>query len=162
MKSILRAATRGESRGATSGADSSNKRPNAEATTPQAVAAASRLAAERPGLRIEAPAVALAAMQAIVNFNKRANAWRPRPPAGIGTPVAQLLTGISGNECQGANMHLLWWALIAAIIAMVAGLMGFGGVAVAASTVARFLFGLFLIVFLLLLLMGLLAVSSVP
>jgi uncharacterized membrane protein YtjA (UPF0391 family) len=47
-------------------------------------------------------------------------------------------------------MGLLGWAVTAAIVAIVAGIMGFTGVASGAATVARLLFGVFLVVALLL------------
>jgi uncharacterized membrane protein YtjA (UPF0391 family) len=42
-------------------------------------------------------------------------------------------------------MDLLWWAIIALVVALVAGALGFGGVARGATTVAKILFGIFLI-----------------
>lgn len=55
-------------------------------------------------------------------------------------------------------MDLLTWAIIALIIAVVAGALGFTGIARGAATVARILFGIFLaialILFLMLLLLG--------
>jgi uncharacterized membrane protein YtjA (UPF0391 family) len=43
-------------------------------------------------------------------------------------------------------MDLLGWAIIALIIAVVAGALGFTGVARGAATVSRVLFGLFLVI----------------
>lgn len=54
-------------------------------------------------------------------------------------------------------MDLLQWALIAFIVAIIAGLFGFTGAAQGAASVGRVLFGLFLavaVVFLLLALLG--------
>lgn len=48
-------------------------------------------------------------------------------------------------------MTLLWWAIIALVVAIVAGILGFGGIARGASTIARLLFGIFLVLFLVLL-----------
>ena len=49
-------------------------------------------------------------------------------------------------EMRGsAIMTLLWWAIIALIIAVVAGALGFTGVAAGAAVIARVLFALFLI-----------------
>jgi uncharacterized membrane protein YtjA (UPF0391 family) len=42
-------------------------------------------------------------------------------------------------------MGLLGWALVALVVALVAGLLGFGGIARGASRIARFLFAIFLI-----------------
>lgn len=52
-------------------------------------------------------------------------------------------------------MDLLWWAIIALVVALVAGVLGFGGVARGATTVAKVLFGLFLIIAIVLFLMRL-------
>lgn len=43
-------------------------------------------------------------------------------------------------------MSLLGWALIAVVVAVVAAVMGFGGIARGAATVARLLFGIFLVI----------------
>jgi uncharacterized membrane protein YtjA (UPF0391 family) len=43
---------------------------------------------------------------------------------------------------------MLKWAFIFLVIAIVAGLPGFTGVAVAAASIAKFLFGIFLAIFL--------------
>ncbi len=54
-------------------------------------------------------------------------------------------------------MDLLQWALVAFIVAIVAGLFGFTGMATGAASVGRVLFGLFLVVaavFLVLALLG--------
>jgi len=52
-------------------------------------------------------------------------------------------------------MELLEWALIAFVVAIVAAVLGFGGIAKGAATIARFLFGIFLVVAVVLILMGL-------
>lgn len=44
--------------------------------------------------------------------------------------------------------NLLWWAIIALIVALVAGALGFTGVSGAAATISKVLFGIFLVVFL--------------
>jgi uncharacterized membrane protein YtjA (UPF0391 family) len=56
-------------------------------------------------------------------------------------------------------MDLLQWALIAFVIAIIAGLFGFTGVAQGAASVGRLLFGLFLIVAVVFLVLALLGVS---
>lgn len=56
-------------------------------------------------------------------------------------------------------MDLLQWALIAFVVAIVAGLFGFTGVASGAASVGRVLFGLFLIVAAVFLVLALLGVS---
>ena len=50
---------------------------------------------------------------------------------------------------------MLYWALVFFIIALVAGVLGFGGIAVAASDIARILFFIFLVIFLATLTLGL-------
>jgi uncharacterized membrane protein YtjA (UPF0391 family) len=52
-------------------------------------------------------------------------------------------------------MDLLGWAVVALVVALVAALLGFGGVARGAATIAKVLFGLFLVVALLLFLFAL-------
>lgn len=55
---------------------------------------------------------------------------------------------------------LLTWALIFFLVAIVAAVFGFTGVARGAATVARVLFGIFLFIFLLLLILALLGVGA--
>lgn len=50
---------------------------------------------------------------------------------------------------------MLYWALIFFIVAIVAALLGFGGIAGAATDIARILFFIFIIVFLFTLVLGL-------
>jgi uncharacterized membrane protein YtjA (UPF0391 family) len=52
---------------------------------------------------------------------------------------------------------MLTWAIIFFLISVVAAVFGFTGIAVGAQTVARVLFGLFLILFLIVLIFGVLA-----
>lgn len=56
-------------------------------------------------------------------------------------------------------MDLLQWALIAFVVAIVAGLFGFTGVASGAASIGRVLFGLFLVVAVIFLVLALLGVS---
>ena len=56
-------------------------------------------------------------------------------------------------------MDLLQWALIAFVVAIVAGLFGFTGVAQGAASTGRVLFGLFLVVAIVFLVLALLGVS---
>jgi len=61
-------------------------------------------------------------------------------------------------------MDLLFWAIIALVISLVAGGLGFSGVAAGAATVSKALFGIFLlvaVVLFVLLLLGIGAVSAV-
>ena len=50
---------------------------------------------------------------------------------------------------------MLGWALMFFVIALIAALFGFGGIATAAAGIAQFLFYIFLIVFVLTLILGL-------
>ena len=59
------------------------------------------------------------------------------------------------QSCTGVSM--LTWAIIFFLISVVAGIFGFTGIAVGAQAVARVLFGLFLILFLIVLIFGVLA-----
>jgi uncharacterized membrane protein YtjA (UPF0391 family) len=52
---------------------------------------------------------------------------------------------------------MLKWALIFAVVALIAGALGFGGVAGASAGIAKILFGLFVIGFLIFLALGLFA-----
>ncbi len=52
---------------------------------------------------------------------------------------------------------MLKWALFFLIIALVAGAFGFTGIAAGAATIAKILFGIFLVIFLALLVFGLAA-----
>jgi uncharacterized membrane protein YtjA (UPF0391 family) len=57
-------------------------------------------------------------------------------------------------------MELLGWALVFLVVALVAGAFGFRGTASAAATVAKILFGIFLVIFVLLLVFGLIAAAA--
>jgi uncharacterized membrane protein YtjA (UPF0391 family) len=61
--------------------------------------------------------------------------------------------------CQGDLM--LYWAVVFLIIALVAAVFGFGGIAVAAAGIAKFLFFLFVVIFLIMLVLGLMGRRSV-
>ena len=50
---------------------------------------------------------------------------------------------------------MLYWALVFFVVALVAGVLGFGGIAAAASDMARILFFIFLVIFLATLVLGL-------
>ncbi|TMH57670.1 MAG: DUF1328 domain-containing protein [Betaproteobacteria bacterium] len=52
---------------------------------------------------------------------------------------------------------MLTWAIVFFLISIVAGVFGFTGIAVGAQAVARVLFGLFLILFLVILIFGVFA-----
>jgi uncharacterized membrane protein YtjA (UPF0391 family) len=56
------------------------------------------------------------------------------------------------NDSQGGRM--LGWALTFLIVAIIAAIFGFGGIATAAAGIARFLFFVFLVIFVVTLIMG--------
>lgn len=56
--------------------------------------------------------------------------------------------------------NLLIWAIVALVIALVAGGLGFSGVAKGAALVARVLFGIFLVIFLVVLVLWLLGMGA--
>jgi len=56
---------------------------------------------------------------------------------------------------------MLKWALIFAVISLAAGILGFTGVAAGAATIAKFLFGVFLVLFLIFLFLGVVVYKSV-
>ena len=58
-------------------------------------------------------------------------------------------------------MDLIFWAIVALVVSLVAGGMGFSGVAAGAATISRVLFGIFLAIALLLFLLVLLGVGAV-
>lgn len=58
-------------------------------------------------------------------------------------------------------MDLLWWAIIALVIALIAGALGFTGVARGAATISRILFGIFLVIAVVLFIMILLGIGAV-
>ena len=43
-------------------------------------------------------------------------------------------------------MELIWWAVIALVVSLVAGALGFSGVSEGAATLAKILFGIFLVI----------------
>ena len=56
-------------------------------------------------------------------------------------------------------MDLLWWAVIALVVSLIAGGLGFSGVARGAGTIAKILFGIFLVIAILLFLLLLFGIS---
>jgi len=59
----------------------------------------------------------------------------------------------SANKQKG-EFDMLYYALVFFVIALIAAVFGFGGIAVAAAGIAKILFFLFLVVFLVTLVMG--------
>lgn len=49
---------------------------------------------------------------------------------------------------------MLYWTLVFLVVALIAGLFGFGGIAVASAGIAKILFGVFILLFLVSLVMG--------
>jgi uncharacterized membrane protein YtjA (UPF0391 family) len=58
-------------------------------------------------------------------------------------------------------MDLLWWAVIALVIAVIAGALGFSGVARGAATISRILFGIFLVIAILLFVFVILGIGAI-
>ena len=58
-------------------------------------------------------------------------------------------------------MSLIWWAVVSAVIAMIAGGLGFSNVAAGAAKVSRILFGIFLVLALIFLAIGLLVGAGI-
>ncbi len=76
----------------------------------------------------------------------------------IETMSAKKLAQLQGADVQRTKAevtHMLRWALGFFIIAIVAAIFGFGGIAVAAAGIAKILFFIFLVLFLVALLSGL-------
>jgi len=58
-------------------------------------------------------------------------------------------------------MSLLWWAIIAFVVALIAGGLGFTGVAKGAASISKILFGIFLVIAIILIIMVVLGVGAV-
>jgi uncharacterized membrane protein YtjA (UPF0391 family) len=71
--------------------------------------------------------------------------------------VAITTLGTGGSPRKRPSMSLLKWALIFLLISLVAALFGFTGLSVATADIARILFYIFLIIFVVLLILGLVA-----
>jgi uncharacterized membrane protein YtjA (UPF0391 family) len=56
-----------------------------------------------------------------------------------------MLSHIS-SQYGDKDMDLLWWAIIAVVVSLIAGGLGFSGVAAGAASIAKLLFGLFLLI----------------
>jgi uncharacterized membrane protein YtjA (UPF0391 family) len=54
---------------------------------------------------------------------------------------------------------VLYWTLVFLVIALIAGALGFGGVASASAGIARVLFGIFIVLFVVSLVFGLIGVA---
>jgi uncharacterized membrane protein YtjA (UPF0391 family) len=71
--------------------------------------------------------------------------------------VAITTLGTGGSLRKRPSMSLLKWALIFLLISLVAALFGFTGLSVATADIARILFYIFLVIFVVLLILGLVA-----
>lgn len=58
-------------------------------------------------------------------------------------------------------MDLLWWAVIAIVVSLIAGGLGFSGVAAGAASIAKLLFGIFLLIAIVLFAMIALGIGAV-
>lgn len=65
------------------------------------------------------------------------------------------------DERQHLENAMLKWALIFALIAMVAGVLGFTGIAASAAGISKFLFVLFLVLFIVVVGLALLGIGAV-
>ncbi|MEJ1157488.1 DUF1328 domain-containing protein [Prosthecomicrobium sp. N25] len=54
---------------------------------------------------------------------------------------------------------MLYWTLVFLVIALIAGALGFGGIANASAGIARILFGIFIVLFVVTLVFGLIGVA---
>jgi uncharacterized membrane protein YtjA (UPF0391 family) len=67
-----------------------------------------------------------------------------------------LLTGVGeGVAVEMGGTSMLYWAVVFLIIALVAAVFGFGGIASAAVGIAKVLFFIFVVIFIVLLVLGL-------
>jgi uncharacterized membrane protein YtjA (UPF0391 family) len=61
----------------------------------------------------------------------------------------------SGSDTAGGGLTMLYWALVFLLFGLVAAALGFSNVAGASFAIAKFLAGLFLLLFLVFLILGL-------
>jgi uncharacterized membrane protein YtjA (UPF0391 family) len=71
----------------------------------------------------------------------------------LGGVACSLDVAYLAETTVGEKTPMLKWALIFLVISIVAGALGFSGIAQGAATIAKVLFGLFLILFILVLIM---------
>jgi uncharacterized membrane protein YtjA (UPF0391 family) len=62
---------------------------------------------------------------------------------------------------RSGEPHMLKWAIIFLVISLIAGALGFSGVARGAATIAKVLFGIFLILFIIFIILAVTAVGVV-
>ena len=58
-------------------------------------------------------------------------------------------------------MSLLWWAVIALVVSLVAGGLGFSGVSQGAASISKILFGIFLVIAILLFVFVILGIGAI-
>jgi uncharacterized membrane protein YtjA (UPF0391 family) len=58
-------------------------------------------------------------------------------------------------------MDLLWWAVIALVVSLIAGGLGFSGVSQGAASIAKILFGIFLVIAILLFVFVILGIGAI-
>ncbi len=58
-------------------------------------------------------------------------------------------------------MSLLWWAVVALVISLIAGGLGFSGVSQGAASIAKILFGIFLVIAILLFIFVILGIGAI-
>jgi uncharacterized membrane protein YtjA (UPF0391 family) len=82
---------------------------------------------------------------------------RSRVPARLGMDDAAIQSVASTfRQTTGKENLMLYWAAVFFVIALVAAIFGFGGIAVGAAEIAKVLFFIFLVVFVVSLIWGLL------
>jgi len=57
-------------------------------------------------------------------------------------------------------VELVWWALLALVISLIAGALGFTGIGAGAATVSKAIFGVFLVLFVILLALAVLGIAA--
>src|SRR5688572_11424251 len=63
------------------------------------------------------------------------------------------------RDSRSGEAHMLKWAIIFLVISLIAGALGFSGVARGAATIAKVLFGIFLILFIIFIILAVTAVG---
>lgn len=86
-------------------------------------------------------------------------AARARRLSGASGPLPKLRRTVGKACCK--EYPMLKYAIIFAVISLVAGLLGFGGVAAGAAGIAKLLFGLFLVLAVLFVVLAALGVGAV-
>jgi uncharacterized membrane protein YtjA (UPF0391 family) len=100
--------------------------------------------------------------RAIIDLRQRVALETPpvlRPPEPVRSPEVRSAilheAAMGGLKAGAAAMTLLKWALIFFLVSVVAGILGFTDISAASADIARFLFYVFVVIFLVLLILGL-------